>query len=56
MDNDNANLDNPTIYGNGDIYGFMSLGKNMYNSLYSMQMDNASSLSCCREYCGIQNS
>lgn len=56
MGNANPNINNPTIYDNGDIHGFMSLGKNIFNSLYSMQMANTSSLSACRLYCGIQNS
>lgn len=48
--------DNTTIYANGDIYGGISLAKNMYNALYSVDMPNYESIVSCRTYCGIQNS
>ena len=63
--NQSREFDNPTIYFNGDVYGSFSLAKNMYDPLYSMQMMKTTStsdirryntLSCCRSYCGIQNS
>lgn len=54
--NSNYQYDNPTKYETGDLYGHFMIGKNMYNSLYSMEMSSSSTLSCCRTYCGIQNS
>lgn len=55
----NTNLDkrndNRTIYDNGDIYGFFTTCKNMYNALYSMEMSNATTMKHCREYIGVQN-
>ena len=56
MSNKDALNDNPTIYDNGDVFGSISLAKNMYSPLYSMEMPNNSSLQKCRMYCGIQNS
>ena len=47
--------DNTTIYFNGDIYGQFFAAKNMYNSLYSMQMANANRMQCCRLYIGMQS-
>lgn len=54
--NANNMYDNPTIYFNGDIYGSIYMAKNMFNSLYSMQMSSDNVLQYCRTYCGIQNS
>lgn len=53
--NQNRQYDNPTIYSNGDIFGYFTLCKNMYDSLYSMHMDNLSSICKCRSYCDIQS-
>lgn len=53
--NPNGQYDNKTIYDNGDIYGFFTTGKNMYNALYSMQMSSATSMQNCREYIGLQS-
>ena len=47
-------FDNPTIYRNGDVYGHFIFGKNMYNSMYTMDMPDVSSLQNCRSYIGIQ--
>ena len=51
-----ATQDNPTLYDNGDIYGSIQMGKNMFNSQYSMDMPWLSTLTKCRSYCGILNS
>ena len=53
--NVNAQYDNKTIYDNGDIYGFFTTAKNMYNALYSMEMSSFNSMQNCREYVGVQN-
>ena len=53
--NSNQQFDNPTIYDNGDIFGFFVPGKNMYNALYSMDMKSANEIHNCREYAGIQS-
>lgn len=47
--------DNMTIYSNGDIYGCAIPTKNVYNSLYSMQMASRWALDRCRSYCGIES-
>ncbi len=52
----NKRHDNPTKYDNGDIYGSISMCKNMFNALYSMQMPWLSTLSNCRQYCGVLES
>ena len=53
--NPNIQFDNPTIYDNGDVFGFFTVGKNMYNALYSMEMSNSNEMQNCREYAGIQD-
>ena len=53
--NNNSQYDNPTIYDNGDIFGFFTVGKNMYNALYSMEMSSSYQISHCREYAGVQD-
>lgn len=53
--NANSQYDNKTIYDNGDIYGFFTTAKNMYNALYSMEMSSFNSMQNCREYAGVQN-
>ena len=52
--NFNRQFDNPTIYDNGDIFGSFMVGKNMYNSLYSMEMSNVYRMLNCREYIDVQ--
>ena len=53
--NSNKQFDNPTTYDNGDIFGFFTTGKNMYNALYSMEMSSSSQIDNCREYAGVQD-
>ena len=53
--NASTQFDNPTIYDNGDIFGFFMVGKNMYDAQYSMKMDTASHMSNCRTYVGVQD-
>ena len=53
--NTNAQYDNPTLYDNGDIFGFFTTGKNMYNAMYSMEMSSAFQVSNCRQYIGVQD-
>lgn len=53
--NSNKQFDNPTTYDNGDIFGFFTTGKNMYNALYSMEMNSSSQIDNCREYAGVQD-
>lgn len=48
-------FDNRTIYENGDVYGFFTTAKNMYNALYSMEMSSSMRISNCREYAGVQD-
>lgn len=40
-------------YDSGDIQGDVFLGKNIYNSTYSMGVRDGMKFSGCREYCGI---
>lgn len=47
---------NETIYDNGDIFGYFTTAKNMYNALYSIDMPDASTMQNCRQYCGLQRS
>jgi len=47
-------LDNPTIYDDGNIPGSIYTGKNMYNSLYSVDMIISGRINNCRKYSGIQ--
>ena len=51
----NKQYDNPTIYDNGDIYGSFMLGKNMYDALYSMDMQQENKILSCRTYAGVQS-
>lgn len=53
--NINVQFDNPTIYDNGDIFGFFTTAKNMYDALYSMKMDDAQHIRRCRTYIDVQD-
>ena len=54
--NSNKAYDNKTVYENGDIYGSFNLAKNMYNALYSVDMQEKDEIRNCRRYCGLHNS
>ena len=53
---DQSSYDNRTVYDNGDIFGYFTTAKNMYNSLYSIEMPDESTMKNCRQYCGVQRS
>lgn len=46
-----------SVYDKGDVYAQqIDLAKNMYDSLYSMNMPLSTSIRECRQYCGINSS